>query len=254
LVQIPFLGFSIFQAVFGAIAIGMAGLAVPARRRWPGVVLELAASEPAAQLVEAIIEADPRSPLQNLARVPLVEPVGGGHLLDDEPGGRRVSDRTVRAKSIMDRPGGLYDGRDGRGQRHWDMPSGRRYTSGSADRSQQFRDRTRLAIGDDQRLTPGLDTAFQCGHDCVDRIRQVRAVQEGCAGADQWQTPPSSTVDHASDQLGITGSPDQVGADGHYGEITGIGTQDDLLGDSLAPSVRSAGTDWVSRLGSHARQ
>jgi hypothetical protein len=35
LVQIPFLGFSIFQAVFGAIAIGMAALALLARRRWP---------------------------------------------------------------------------------------------------------------------------------------------------------------------------------------------------------------------------
>ena len=35
LVQIPFLGFSIFQAVFGAIALGMAGLALLARRRWP---------------------------------------------------------------------------------------------------------------------------------------------------------------------------------------------------------------------------
>ena len=35
LVQIPFLGFSILQAVFGAIAIGMAALALLARRRWP---------------------------------------------------------------------------------------------------------------------------------------------------------------------------------------------------------------------------
>ena len=35
LVQIPFLGFSIFQPVFGAIAIGMAALAVLAQRRWP---------------------------------------------------------------------------------------------------------------------------------------------------------------------------------------------------------------------------
>ena len=35
LVQLPFLGFSAFQAVFGAIAIGMATLALLARRRWP---------------------------------------------------------------------------------------------------------------------------------------------------------------------------------------------------------------------------
>jgi hypothetical protein len=35
LVQLPFLGFSAFQAVFGAIAIGTAALALLARRRWP---------------------------------------------------------------------------------------------------------------------------------------------------------------------------------------------------------------------------
>jgi len=104
------------------------------------------------------------------------------------------------------------------------MPSGRRYTSGSADRSQHFGDGTRFAIGDHQCLASYFHAAFQSCDECVDCIHQVRAVQEGCAGANQWQTPSSSTVDDASDQLGITGSPDQVGPDGQDGKITGIGS------------------------------
>jgi hypothetical protein len=45
---------------------------------------------PALELGEPLVETDPRLPLQDLASHPLVEPMRGGHLLDQETGQRRI--------------------------------------------------------------------------------------------------------------------------------------------------------------------
>ena len=195
---------------------------------------------PALELDKTLIEGDPRPPAKDLAGEPLVEPVRRRQLLNQKPGQRRVVPGPGGHETVLQRPQG-FDSRSAQvSQSHRHVPGRDGDARRLAHSGQDLGNRTRFAVGHDQRAATRLPAVIQRREQGIHRVADVGRVDQRRTRADQREPAAPGPINDPRDQLRVARAPHEVRSDRDHGEFPAVGAERGPLRVGLAAGVRSA--------------